>query len=434
LNLELLIAQGDTRQVGLDQLVAKGCVIHRAVPSRPWIGAANLEVAHIWLCKQQWQSEYVLDEKVVTGITAFLTALGKALGKPHQLIANQSKSFQGSIVLRMGFVLTPEEAQTLIEKDLKNKEVLFPYLNGEDLNSCPDQSPSRWVINFKDYPLDAEHDDPKKPKGAPYAADYPDCLAIVREKVKPERDKNNRAVYRDRWWHYAEKRPALYGAIEGCDRVLASTRVTKYLCLSSVFTEQVMTVDLAVYIFSTYGEFSLLSSNIFEVWTRETSGTMETRLRFSICDSFETFPLPTPNPSDLSIKFPTLSAIGETYYTHRQTIMQTRQEGLTKTYNRFHNPTETAPDITTLRQLHTQMDYAVAAAYGWQDLDLQHTFHPTKQGIRYTLSETARREVLDRLLALNHQRYAEEVEQGLHDKKKGKGRKQKANQAPIKIN
>jgi len=73
------------------------------------------------------------------------------------------------------------------------------------------------------------------------------------------------------------------------------------------------------------------------------------------------------------------------------------------------------------------MDQAVAAAYGWQDLDLGHGFHQTKQGDRFTISETARREVLDRLLELNHQRYAEEVAQGLHDKgkKKGKGQKGK---------
>lgn len=192
--------------MGLDQLVANGCVINRAVPSRPWVGSANLEVAYLWLCKQQWQNEFILDEKAVTGIAAFLTPPGKAVGKPYQLIANQNKSFQGSIVLGMGFVLTPEEAQVLIEKNPKNKEVLFPYLNGEDLNSRIDQAPGRWVINFKDYRLDEEHDDPKNPKGAPYATDYPDCLEIVRKKVKPERAKNNRAVYRDRWWHYAEKR------------------------------------------------------------------------------------------------------------------------------------------------------------------------------------------------------------------------------------
>jgi hypothetical protein len=104
--------------------------------------------------------------------------------------------------------------------------------------------------------------------------------------------------------------------------------------------------------------------------------------------------------------------------------MRDRQEGLTKTYNRFHDANETASDIQTLRELHIAMDQAVAAAYGWQDLDLEHGFHQTKQGIRFTISEVARREVLDRLLELNHQRYAEEVAQGLHDKK-GKSKKAK---------
>jgi len=72
----------------------------------------------------------------------------------------------------------------------------------------------------------------------------------------------------------------------------------------------------------------------------------------------------------------------------------------------------------------------VAIAYGWQDLDLEHGFHKTKQGDRFTISENARREVLDRLLALNHQRYAEEEAQGLHDKKKGKGKGKKAKGNP----
>jgi hypothetical protein len=97
--------------------------------------------------------------------------------------------------------------------------------------------------------------------------------------------------------------------------------------------------------------------------------------------------------------------------------MQVLQEGLTKTYNRFHDPYAAAEDIEHLRELHVEMDQAVADAYGWDDLDLGHGFHETKQGVRFTISEEARREVLDRLLLLNHERYAEEVEQGLHDKK-----------------
>jgi len=70
------------------------------------------------------------------------------------------------------------------------------------------------------------------------------------------------------------------------------------------------------------------------------------------------------------------------------------------------------------------LDYAVASAYGWADLDLGHDFHETKQGVRFTISGPARDSVLDRLLALNHQRYAEEDKAGLHDKKaKGSGKR-----------
>ena len=139
-------------------------------------------------------------------------------------------------------------------------------------------------------------------------------------------------------------------------------------------------------------------------------------------DCFETFPF----PRNLS----GLDDIGERYYTHRQSIMQTRREGLTATYNRFHNPNDRAPDIQQLRDLHVEMDEAVAAAYGWHDLlpspsgrgaggeGLGHGFHDTKQGVRFTVSEPARRELLDRLLALNHQRHEEEIEA----ERMGKGR------------
>lgn len=91
------------------------------------------------------------------------------------------------------------------------------------------------------------------------------------------------------------------------------------------------------------------------------------------------------------------------------------EEGLTRTYNRFHDPAEYAQGISKLRDLRVKLDETVALAYEWIDVDLGHDFHSTKQGIRFTISPAARQEVLDRLLELNHQRYREEVEQGLHE-------------------
>ncbi|MBI3271503.1 MAG: restriction endonuclease [Planctomycetes bacterium] len=395
------IAQGDTSEVGLEQVTGNGCTIYRAVPSRQWPGEATLEVAHVWVRRGAWAGEHVLEERgertvLVDGISPQLAAKGAVAGKPFRLAANAGRSFQGSIVLGMGFVLEPEEAQALIRKDPRNREVLYPYLNGEDLNSRPDQSASRWVINFHDWPLER-------------AEEHPDCMRIVREKVKPERDKNPRKPRRERWWQFAERQPALYAAIAGLERVLAMSQVSAHLSLATVPRSQVFSHTLYVLPQGVDPEFACLQCSIHEVWARTYASTLETRLRYTPTDCLETFPFPPLSPI--------LTDLARRYHDHRASIMRTRDEGLTTTYNRFHDPAETAasaPDIAALRDLHVTLDRAVAAAYGWSDLDLGHGFHETKLGLRFTLSEAARAEVLDRLLRLNHERHAEEVELGFH--------------------
>jgi hypothetical protein len=91
----------------------------------------------------------------------------------------------------------------------------------------------------------------------------------------------------------------------------------------------------------------------------------------------------------------------------------------------MHDPDESDTYLVEIRDLQRSIDGAVAACYDWDDLDFGHGFHETKQGIRFTISEKARREVLARLLKLNHERHAEEVAQGLHEKKKSPARKAK---------
>jgi hypothetical protein len=116
-------------------------------------------------------------------------------------------------------------------------------------------------------------------------------------------------------------------------------------------------------------------------------------------------------------------------------MMRSRSAGLTDIQNLLSDRNETSADIQKLRDLYVEMDQAVAAAYGWTDLELGHGFHETKQGVRFTISEPARREVLQRLLKLNHERYAEEVKQGLHGKKgtaKKAAPKKKAASKPAK--
>ncbi|MGL4499130.1 MAG: Eco57I restriction-modification methylase domain-containing protein, partial [Planktothrix sp.] len=331
------ISQGDTREVGLDQLVAKGGIIPRAVPSRPWPGTASLEVAYVWWYQGKWQGDFVLDDKVVSGITPYLTVPGKIVGNPCRLAEHQGKSFIGSYLLGMGFVITPEEAQELIKKDPRNQEVLFPYLNGQDLNSNPDQSPSRWVINFFDWPLDAEHDDPKKPKGPPYAVDYPDCLAIVEEKVKPERVTKAKDVAAAPWWQFWRIRGELYEAIGGCDRVLVTARISPSCAITWVSNELVFNEKLVIFTGESAIIMAFLQNSFHWEWARQYTSTLgATTLNYAPSDCFETFPFPPVcsnsfrSHGDVTPKGITtneLEEIGEKYYNHRQQIMTTRQEG-----------------------------------------------------------------------------------------------------------
>lgn len=388
------IAQGDTREVGLEQLVERGFTIPRAVVSRPWPGGASLAVSQVWMRRGKWLGQYILDDVPVSGITAFLAERDEVSQKPVTLAANAGKSYQGTIVLGKGFLLSQERAEQLIASDGRYMEALSPYLSGEDLNSRPDQSPSRWVINFHDWPLDR-------------ARDYGELFQFVRDEVKPVRDASNKAVYRDKWWLFAERQTALYSKIERLERVLVVPETTKYCAFSLCSTGIIFSHMTKVLTMGDFSEFALLSSSVHESWARQFSSTLETRLKYATTDCFENFPFPDD--------FSDLDDIGQRYHTHRQGIMLERQEGLTKTYNRFHDPHEAAQDIAELRELHLEMDQAVARAYGWDDLNLGHDFHQTKQGLRYAISEAARREVLGRLLRLNHERHAEEVAAGLVD-------------------
>ncbi len=392
------IAQGDTREVGLDQLTAAGCHLPRAVSSQKWPGAANLEVACVWGRNSSWTGGHVLNDERVGAITPYLTIPGRAVGNPHRLRANSGKSFQGSIILGLGFTMPPEEAATLIKKDPRNKDVLFPYLNGKDLNSSPTQTASRWVINFHDWSLEK-------------AETYGDCFAILREQVRDERLAKAKDVVKAPWWQFWRLRRELYKAIEGMDRVLVKSEVGNQLSFPLVVNDAVFSHMLIVFAYDSFGPLAALQSNIHEVWSRKYGSTMRNDLRYTPSDCFLTFPMPT--------SVHTMGDAGAEYAQVRQEALSARGIGLTKLYNLFHRSEERSEEVGQLRLRRERLDNVVTAAYGWTDLDLDHGFHQTKQGLRYTISEPARVEVLDRLLELNHERYAQEVKEGLHPKAAG---------------
>ncbi|MBA4190901.1 MAG: restriction endonuclease [Planctomycetaceae bacterium] len=388
------IAEGFTREVGLAQIVHFKFSIYFAIRSSPWPGTASLEISQLCAVKELWSGSHTLDSLPVSGITSYLTEKEATSEPPHSLQGNVNKVFKGHNVYGLGFVLQPEEAKKLLDADPKYSEVIFPYQIGADLNSQPDQIPERWVINFRDWTLRE-------------AEEYPLALTIVRDRVKPERDNNNRSARRDNWWIYGDYASGLEKAIRGKDSVLVRARIANIHSMVIVRTDRVFNEKVLVFIDC---PFSVMQSTIHEVWARHFSSTLRTDMQYTSTQCFDNFPFPP--------ECPFAHQAGTQYHDYRAKTMLSRKEGLTKTYNCFHDPSETGGDIQKLRELHVQMDRAVAAAYGWIGLNLDHCFHETKQGVRYTISEAARREVLARLLKLNHERYAEEVKQGLHDTKK----------------
>ena len=104
--------------------------------------------------------------------------------------------------------------------------------------------------------------------------------------------------------------------------------------------------------------------------------------------------------------------LSDEYHEYCRQIMLARSLGLTKTYNLFHDPACTDADIVRLREMHAEMDRAILACYGWEDVDLRHDFYPNDRGqTRFMPSVQARREVIFRLMELN-QKMAEEDQNG----------------------
>jgi hypothetical protein len=463
------IAQGDTRSSGLRWICLHGATIYAARKRNKWPGVAAVVVSVVHLHKGTYAGERLLERRPVAQITAFLFANG-GNEDPKPLAANAGKSFVGSYVLGMGFTFDdsgPADDDTpgipspiatmerLIAENPKNAEVIFPYIGGEEVNSSPTHAHHRYVINFEER---SEEECRRK---------WPDLIGIVELKVKPDRLKNNREGYRRYWWQYAEKRGELNRSVSDLSRVLVTCRHQSNFAFAGMLPGSVFAESLVII---ADHRLTLYSSDIHEAWSRLLGSSLGDGLRYTPSDCFETFPFPTAL-IDSTATAPThaatrqnLEAIGERYHQFRAELMVSNNEGLTSTYNRFHDPAETSSGLLELRRLHGEMDQAVLNAYGWSDvptacgfgldyldseedaqlpdelqeridsgelffweadesLDFQGQLQAygaitgrRKLPWRYRWPDAVRDDVLARLLALNAERYEEEVNLGLHSK------------------
>ncbi len=404
------ISESDTRDGGLAYICENGGTIYRAFPTFQWPGIAAVEIAIVHIRKGSHR-EVQLSGDAVSIITPSLTSNQMAGGNPHELSERIYYGFSGSFLLGNGFKLNSEERDALLANEPTSRELVKPYVTGSGINDSETGGFDTFVI------------DPGQ-RTESEIANFPIVYEHLRQTVYPERQKIKDVAKKKYWWRFAGHGKELYERLSMLQCCLVTSRHAKSIIFSRVpviLNGSSVVFDNSVIAICTddIAALAILQSNIHTSWAEYWGSKILQHPRYTPTAVLHTFPLP--------LVVEKLRELGALYHELRMQLMSDFNEGPTKVYNRFHNP-DITEGISDLRDLHCQLDVAVAVAYGWDDLAanngerLGHGFHETKQGIRYTLSETARREVLDRLLTLNHQRYADEGVAGHHDKK-GAGKK-----------
>jgi hypothetical protein len=251
-------------------------------------------------------------------------------------------------------------------------------------------------------------------------------MQILEAKVKPERmklkDTHDGQRYKQTWWKWGRTSVALNAARNGLRRVLAHPFTSTHVAFAFLSSDVIVGAPHIVITLDAFSAFGTLQCRVHEVWARAFASSMKDDLRYAPSDCFDTFPFPEGFETD-----PRLEAAGKAYYEFRAALMVRNNEGLTKTYNRFHDPEENSPDILKLRDLHAAMDRAVLDAYGWKDIPTACEFlldyeedeedgaaadtgkgRKKRKPYRYRWPDAVRDEVLARLLALNAKRAEEE--------------------------
>ncbi|MEI5584298.1 DNA methyltransferase [Agromyces sp. CCNWLW208] len=407
------VAQGATREVGLDQLVERGWQIQRAVQSAPWPARhAVLEYAAVWSSRIRLADSVraVADDVRVGTVSSMLEPEGRVSGRPTALRQNLGIAFMGVITRGAGFIVDEFDAERFKSERRSAGRIIRPYLGGEDIVTQPDSSATRYAVDFGGM------------AAADAAAAAPLAWQHIERSVRPMRVGLDRKKYErlvERWWEFEARRPGLYSALAEQGEAIVLARVSKAVLPVLVPSDQVFSDLVIVFASSSPALFAFLSSNIHNIWAVTYSSTLETRVRYTATDVFET--LPRPEDTDR------MHDVGEQLNRDRREIMLRRQLGLTALYNLVNSPdVQGDADVDLIRSIHVQIDEAVMEAYGSTDVPLEHGFHTYRQMERWTVSPAARVEILDRLLEENHRRAAIEAQQNPQKAKRGKSLEESA--------
>lgn len=395
-----------------------------AIPDHPWVDAADGAAVRIAMTVgagipgpsrlltilEETESggderEVLLEES--TGRLHADLRLGANLAAAVALKANSRLTSNGVMLAGSGFIVPPEEVAALglgrlpgIERHLR------PYCNGRDLLGS---SRGAYVIDlFGLQPADI-------------LARYPELYQRVVERVKVERDHNNRPRFREKWWEFGEPRKLMRSFLAGLSRYVATIETAKHRIFVMVDGSVLPDHRLIVAGFDDIALFGVLSSRVHVLWALAAGGTLEDRPVYNKTRCYDTFPFPAWTPEQAA----EIRQLAEQIDGHRRR-QQALHPALTLTgmYNvleRLRNGEPlTAKErviheqglVAVLGELHDRLDRAVLAAYGWEDLTAQLVGKPGATApVRDKPDDqaAAEEELLCRLVALGMRRAAEEA-------------------------
>ncbi|MDH6464326.1 hypothetical protein M2302_004524 [Micromonospora sp. A200] len=400
------LAEGATGKVAFHD-VGGPLTIIQAASSFAWPAkGANLTVVNYTAVRAEGielRGSRTFDGRVVQVIDGSLRP-ATSYAKPFSLAANAGIAFNGVSHMGDGFILSEQEANVL--RFSESGKVIRSFLGGADVTDNPGVKASRYIVDFGEMTeLQAQN--------------FVSAYRLVKERVLPFRlgkdaKKYPRMVHE--WWKFWNGRPGLRSALRNRQNALVITRHSKIALPVRVSADQVFSEGVIIFVpREASDEFALLaflSSAPHFLWMLDRASSLETRIRYTPSSVFDPLPLP-PFTAELH-------QMGERLDNLRRDIMLDRRNGMTDIYNLFNREDGQSSDIRALREVHLRIDEAVCRAYGWSELlerGLAHGFHQLNGESRYTVGPAVQREILDRLLELNHQRYAEERAKGLHDKK-----------------
>lgn len=388
------------RRAALDPLPEQGRRIIWGLRRLVWPGEASVEVCVVGVSSRSSEMQPVLDGEKVTSISAGLESAFDVSGA--QRLQTQFRYSEGTHLYGLAFVKSRSEWRAFIDREPEIEPYLRPYVNAEILCSSPTLTGDRIAVDF------GERDKHELRKVS-------HLVAHLEEHVTRERAAQTRQIHERRPWLFWDKRTEAYAQARELPRIIACPNLSKHLPFVFADPEWLFAKTVKFYVTDQYSDYAVLQSSWFYSWAVATSPLRGNGIAFSTRNSLDTFAFPGSNPNATNA--------GRALWEACAAAMRERGTGVTTLLNHVHTESESSSDILQLRALQEAADRAVADAYGWTDLELDHDFRETPLGLRYTVSEAVKTEALDRLLELNHARHAEEVAQGLHAKGAKRGSK-----------